>query len=68
MSTVTPQTYAERVREAWEGYRIACLDVDVADYEETELIAWDLLQHELREAAAQSAELDVAAALVERPA
>ena len=55
MSTVTPQTYAERVREAWEGYRIACLDVDVADYEETELIAWDLLQHELREAAAECA-------------
>ncbi len=68
MSTVTPQTDAERVREAWEGYRIACLDVDVADYEETELIAWDLLQHELREAGAQAAELDVAAAFVERPA
>lgn len=62
MSTAAPQTYAERVREAWEGYRIACLDVDVADYEETELIAWDLLQHELREAAAECGDAPAAAA------
>ena len=65
MSTVTPQTHAARVRAAWEGYRIACLDVDVADYDETELIAWDLLQHELREAAAEDDELATAAALAE---
>ncbi len=56
-TAAAPQTYAERVREAWEGYRIACLDVDVADYEETELIAWDLLQHELREAAVECGEV-----------
>jgi hypothetical protein len=63
MSTVTPQEYADRVRAAWEGYRIACLDVDVADYDETEMIAWDLLQHELREAAAERSELEGAATL-----
>jgi hypothetical protein len=58
----------ERAREAWENYRIACVDVDVADYEETEMIAWDLLQHELRELAAERDELDTAAALIERAA
>jgi hypothetical protein len=64
MSIAAQQTYAERVREAWEGYRIACLDVDTADYEETEMIAWDLLQHELHEAAAECAAREPAAAVV----
>jgi len=58
----------EREREAWECYRIACLDVDTADYDETEMIAWDLLQHELRELDAQRREMDTAAALAERAA
>lgn len=52
-------TVDERTRDAWEGYRIACLDVDKADYVETESIAWDLLQHELRQIA--ESQLDVAA-------
>lgn len=49
-----------RIREAWESYRIACVDVDTADYDETEMIAWDLLQHELRELDAEQRELDAA--------
>lgn len=57
-----------RIREAWESYRSACADVDRADYDETELIAWDLLQHELRELAAEQRELDAAAALSDRAA
>ena len=57
-----------RIREAWESYRIACVDVDTADSDETEMIAWDLLQHELRELAAEQRELDTAAALADRAA
>jgi hypothetical protein len=57
-----------RIREAWESYRIACVDVDTADYDETELIAWDLLQHELRELDAEQRELDTAAAFADRAA
>ena len=45
---------ADRVRDAWEGYRIACSEVEVGDYPETEAIAWELLQHELREIATES--------------
>jgi hypothetical protein len=67
-SRVEGASPAERAREAWESYRIACVDVDVADYEETEMIAWDLLQHELRELAAERDELDTAAAMIDRAA
>jgi hypothetical protein len=57
-----------RTRDAWEGYRIACGEVAAADYEETELIAWDLLQHELRAVAADRLELETAAAFADEAA
>lgn len=64
----TDPAFEERVREAWESYRIACIDVDAEDYDATELIAWDLLQHELQEAERQRLELETAAALLDRAA
>lgn len=57
-----------RTREAWQSYRAACTEVAAPDYEETELIAWDLLQHELRAVETERRELETAAAFVERAA
>ena len=62
------ETFDRRIRDAWEGYKIACIDVDVADYDETESIAWDLLQHELREIASERARTHAAGTLMDRAA
>lgn len=58
----------QRAKQAWEGYRVACADAEPAAYEETELIAWDLLQHELRAVDAERRELETAAAFTDRVA
>jgi hypothetical protein len=55
----------ERVRAAWAAYRDALKDLDGERYASTEPIAWEILQHELREIGAARDTIDTLAALVD---
>jgi len=39
----------ERMRTAWEAYRASTSELAGSDYEEAELISWELLQRSLEE-------------------
>jgi hypothetical protein len=54
----------ERVRAAWAAYRDALKDLDSERYAATEPIAWEILQHELREISAARDTIETLAALV----
>jgi hypothetical protein len=54
----------ERVRAAWAAYRDALRDLDGERYASTEPIAWEILQHELREIGAARDTIETLAALV----
>lgn len=41
----------ERTRTAWETYRASTSELAGSDYEETELVSWELLQRALEELA-----------------
>ena len=41
----------ERMRTAWEAYRMSTSQLQGPDYEEAELVSWDRLQRSLEELA-----------------
>lgn len=51
----------ERMRTAWEAYRESTSELAGSDYEEVELVSWELLQRALEELADERERLVAAA-------